>query len=105
MLNTSLIRMRPKGVMRKWFLKAYLKYGDFIDQATAMATGAAQLNYGPAHLKDMSVLIPDTQLIELYEEHASANYTQIKSLLDSNLQLAKARDLLLPRLMNGEVSV
>ncbi|MBI3560249.1 MAG: restriction endonuclease subunit S [Gammaproteobacteria bacterium] len=103
MLNTSLIRMRPKGVMRKWFLKAYLKYGNFIDQATAMATGAAQLNYGPAHLKVMTVLMPNTQLIELFEEHVSSSYTQIKLLLDSNLQLAKARDLLLPRLMNGGI--
>ena len=104
MLNTSLIRMRPKGLMRKWFLKAYLKYGDFIDQATAMATGAAQLNYGPSHLKLMSVLVPNNQLIELFEEHVNASYTQIKLLLDSNIQLAKARDLLLPRLMNGEIS-
>ncbi len=105
MLNTSLIRMRPKGEMRKWFLKAYLKYGDFIDQATAMATGAAQLNYGPSHLKVMSILAPNPQLIELFEEHVSASYTQIKLLLDSNLRLVNARDLLLPRLMNGQVAV
>jgi type I restriction enzyme, S subunit len=105
MLNTSLIRMRPKGVMRKWFLKAYLKYGDFIDQAKAMATGAAQLNYGPVHLKVMSILVPDNKLINLFEGHVSANYTQIKLLLDSNLQLTKARDHLLPRLMNGEMAV
>ncbi len=105
MLNTSLIRMRPKGIMRKWYLKAYLKYGNFIDQVTAMATGAAQLNYGPSHLKAMSILMPDTYLVDLFEEHVSASYTQIKFLLDGNLQLAKARDLLLPRLMNGEVAV
>jgi len=97
--------MRPKGVMRKWYLKTYLKYGDFIDQATAMATGAAQLNFGPSHLMAMSVLMPDARLIELFEEHVSASYSQIKLLLDSNFQLAKSRDLLLPRLMNGEVAV
>ena len=105
MLNTSLIRMRPKGIMKKWFLKAYLKYGDYVDQATSMATGAAQMNYGPSHLKAMSILLPNAQLIELFEEHVGAMYKQIKLLLDSNLQLAKARDLLLPRLMSGEFSV
>jgi type I restriction enzyme S subunit len=105
MLNTSLIRMRPKGAMKKWFLKTYLKYGDFIDQAKSMATGAAQLNYGPSHLKTMSVLIPHYRLVELFEDFAGANYSQIKVLLDSNLQLTLARDLLLPRLMNGEVAV
>jgi type I restriction enzyme S subunit len=105
MLNTSLIRMRPKASMTKWLLKAYLKYGDFIDQARSMATGAAQLNYGPSHLKLMSVLIPSPLLIELFEEFSGSNYEQIKVLLDTNLQLSKARDLLLSRIMNGKVAV
>ena len=91
--------------MKKWFLKAYLKYGDFIDQARSMATGAAQLNYGPSHLKAMSLLMPNNQLIELFEDYEGAIYNQIKVLLDSNLQLTQVRDLLLPRLMNGEVAV
>ena len=91
--------------MKKWFLKAYLKYGDFIDQATAMATGAAQLNFGPSHLNAMTVLVPNRQLIELFEGHVSASYSQIKLLLDCNLKLTTARDHLLPRLMNGEVVV
>ena len=91
--------------MRKWYLKAYLKYGDFLEQATSMATGAAQLNFGPSHLKSMRLLVPDSRLIDLFDEYVSGNYSQIKVLLDGNLQLAKARDLLLPRLMNGEVAV
>ena len=102
MLNTSLIRMRPKGIMKKWFLKAYLKYGDFIDQAHAIATGAAQLNYGPSHLKTMSIVMPTTQLVGLFEDRVAVNYRLIKFLLDSNLKLTEARDILLPCLMNGK---
>ena len=40
-LNTSIIRMRPKAKIGVWTLKAYLCHGDFLDQATARATGAA----------------------------------------------------------------
>ncbi|MCO6045922.1 hypothetical protein NG895_18640 [Aeoliella sp. ICT_H6.2] len=105
MLNTSLIRMRPKSNMKKWFLKAYLKHGDFIDQARSMATGAAQLNYGPSHLKMMTVLTPTSSLVEMFEDHAEPIYEQIKDLLDSNRKLSAARDILLPRLMNGEIAV
>lgn len=105
MLNTSLIRMRPKGAMKEWFLKAYLKYGDFVDQARSMATGAAQLNYGPSHLKRMSVLTPNTQLLALFEDYVEANYQKIKILLDNNLQLVQARTSLLPRLISGEINV
>lgn len=104
-LNTSLIRMKPKEPMTKWFLKAFLKYGDFLDQAYSMATGAAQLNYGPSHLKMMTVLMPPDGLIQMFEELAEDSYKQIKILLDCNLSLEKGRNLLLPKLMSGEIAV
>ncbi len=105
MLNTSLIRMRPIQPMMTWYLKTYLKYGDFVDQARSMATGAAQLNFGPSHLRAMTVLLPNPRLTTLFDDIVEANYEQIKVLLDVNMHLEKARDLLLPRLMNGEISV
>ena len=79
MLNTSLIRMRPKAPMKKWFLKAYLKYGDFIEQAKSMATGAAQLNYGPSHLKQMRILLPPQDLLGTFEDIVGENYEQNKA--------------------------
>jgi type I restriction enzyme S subunit len=105
MLNTSLIRMRPRSYLSKWFIKAYLKHGDYADQVTSMATGAAQLNYGPSHLAKLHFKVPTPQLAALYDEFVAPCYTQIKTLLDVNLKLRTARDLLLPRLMSGEVAV
>jgi type I restriction enzyme S subunit len=105
MLNTSIIRMRPKSFMTKWFLKAYLKHGDYLDQVTAMATGAAQLNYGPSHLGRLNITIPSEPLMKLFDEYASQFYMQIKVLQDCNQKLKVSRDILLPRLMSGEIAV
>ncbi len=105
MLNTSLIRMRPKSYLSKWFLKAYLKHGDYLDRVTSMATGAAQLNYGPSHLAKLQLLVPTPRLATIFDELVSECYCAIKVILDANLKLRSARDLLLLRLMSGELVV
>ena len=106
MLNTSLIRMRPKQPMRKWTLKAYLLYGGFVEKASSFAIGAAQLNFGPLHLNKMTILFPNNiRIIDEFEKIISTIYLIKKNLLDQNQKLAQARDLLLPRLMSGAIEV
>ena len=50
-------------------------------------------------------LVPDNKILALFEQQATPIYEQINRLTKHNQTLAKARDLLLPRLMNGEVGV
>ncbi|MCY4301237.1 MAG: restriction endonuclease subunit S [Aestuariivita sp.] len=104
-LNTSIIRYRPKKIIGKWFLKAFLLHGDFIDQAKSMATGAAQLNYGPSHVKQMRVLVGSKTIMQSFEDLTAPVYTQKKQLFEQNAVLARTRDLLLPRLMDGRITV
>lgn len=56
-------------------------------------------------LKAKEVLIPTKNLMKAFEDAAKANMDQISKLRDYNRKLAEARDLLLPRLMNGTISV
>lgn len=105
MLNTSLIRMRPKNGLSRAFLKGYLKYGTYLAQVSAMAIGAAQSNYGPLHLNKLSFVLPSFDIIEQYDKFAENCIQEIKALLEINLKLAQARDLLLPRLMDGRIEV
>jgi type I restriction enzyme S subunit len=53
----------------------------------------------------LSVLCPPENLVNLFELDVSKNFLLIRSLRKQNKLLAKARDLLLPRLMKGEVVV
>lgn len=56
-------------------------------------------------LKEEKILIPSDILIELFEVHVKNVLKQINMLRSYNMSLSGARDLLLPRLMNGEIKV
>jgi type I restriction enzyme S subunit len=63
MLNTSVIRFRPldSRVLDRRFLKVFLSSDLFGEQILAHANGSAQLNYGPSHLKQMTIVVPPLQ--------------------------------------------
>ena len=60
MLNTSVIRMRPRDdkMLDRRFLRYFLKSSAFQDQIRSLASGSVQVNYGPTHLKQASILVP-----------------------------------------------
>ena len=51
------------------------------------------------------VLLPSASIMERFEATADDVYRQINKLTEMNLELRTARDLLLPRLMSGELVV
>ena len=55
--------------------------------------------------KMIPFIIPDSKIIELFEETIEPAFRQIQNLLLQNRRLKQARDLLLPRLMSGEIAV
>jgi len=61
------------------------------------------LNRDFAHSR--TLLIPDDRILTLFEQDVTVIRDQIDKLTKYNDKLAQARDLLLPRLMNGEVAV
>ena len=61
------------------------------------------LNRDFAHSREM--LVPDAATLALFECQALEIRTQVHRLTRQSAVLARARDLLLPRLMNGEIAV
>ena len=53
---------------------------------------------------EYKVPLPPKNLLEMFDEIVVENFEQIRVLMDLNDKLVKARDLLLPRLMNGEIT-
>lgn len=87
-LNTGVIRLRPKiDALRSEYLFYFLNSSLFQEQLKFWATGSAQRNIGPAHLKRMWIALPplDEQeelcgLLRLLDEHI-ANERQIRTVL------------------------
>ena len=86
-----------------WFLYLSMKYCQA--EITGMQQGAAQPHVYPKHLKRLGLLLPSRNLRDLFKETVEVCFLQIANLEKQTEKLAKARDLLLPKLMNGEVAV
>jgi len=56
-------------------------------------------------LTNREVLVPDHELQDAFSELVSDSHLMRKQLVDTNRNLAKTRDLLLPRLISGKLSV
>ncbi len=58
-MNTSTIRFKAeKGISDLHFLKFWLDSFEFREQITRLVTGSAQQNFGPSHLKQLSISLP-----------------------------------------------
>ena len=74
--------------------------------------GLAQYNSGAAvptlnrnNIHGLSVIIPDQKILKKFDEHISLLFLQKRNLQEKNINLRKTRDLLLPRLISGEIDV
>ena len=66
--------------------------------------GAAQPHVYPKDLKRLPLLVPKDIIVSMFEESVADNFRQVKVLAEQNKLLVQARDLLLPRLMSGNIS-
>ncbi len=61
-MNTSTMRFKPnQQKLDKFFLIQFLRSQSFKDQIGGKATGSAQLNFGPSHVKMIEIVLPSIQ--------------------------------------------
>ena len=102
-LNTSVIRFRPiKNKSTLGFIAGFVE-NQLQHELEIRASGSDQRNFGPTHLKQISLLVPDFKLLELHQKYASSLFEKRKQLLSEIDVLKDTRDLLLPKLLNGEI--
>jgi len=87
------------------FLYLFVTTDEFIGHLVNHATGASYPAVRPDDFERANVLLPNRRLLELFHEKSEPMLGLIATLEKKNKLLAKARDLLLPRLMNGEIAV
>jgi len=105
LLNTSVIRFRPKDKQNYTFMYQILNSDYFKNKLLTMASGSAQPNFGPIHLKQIKLLVPDKKTLDVFNNLVNPIYKRIITIKSENQTLAALRDLLLPKLMSGEVRV
>ena len=76
-----------------------------VEEIRSHAGGSTYKEISKGNFRALPVVIPDASSLREFEEQASILHTQVRGLHTMNQKLAEARDLPLPRLINGEIAV
>ncbi|MEA4939600.1 MAG: restriction endonuclease subunit S [Christensenella sp.] len=72
---------------------------------TSIVTGAVQPKINQTNLKALAVVVPSEEEMQEFNNLIAPLFAQIRENSDENCRLAELRDVLLPKLMSGELSV
>ena len=102
-MNQSCYALIAKPPINQHYL--YFALVDGVEQFRSRAVGAVFDAIIRDTFKLIPFVVPDSKLIRAFTEYASPILQQIDVVSSEARKLMEARDLLLPRLMNGEVAV
>lgn len=102
--GTGCLRLRPDARrVNRWFLFNYLGQDDVVQLIAGRAHGATLPNLNATLMASVPVILPPRSLQDRFEERTLPMAQLIETLLDQNVALRKTRDLLLPRLVSGQL--
>jgi type I restriction enzyme S subunit len=88
-------------------LSSYLIFhlNDRVEEIRAMGSGSTYPEVSRGKFREFEVMVPKHTLTLAFDEQVTQVLRQIRVLKQQNQKLRAARDLLLPRLMSGEIAV
>lgn len=103
-VDTHVTIVRPKpGIPIHYFGMVVMAWEPLFSTMGRGATNQTELS--PRQIGESPILMPSKTLVEEFESFAAPILQQVTNLVSQNDKLRAARDLLLPRLMNGEIAV
>ncbi len=103
--SMDLVKIEPDTKVAPNFLYGMLRFSTFPDEVKQQANGANVLHLNPSHIGGYDFVLPPAKLCSQYAEICSDIYRESDILHLKNSNLRRTRNLLLPKLISGEVSV
>ena len=104
-VSTGFAVIRPNDTTPFTFLFFAVTSNPFVDQMTTVAKGAAYPATSFDDFEKAKLLVPTDDLMKSFHEKAEPMFRQKHFLQQQSERLRKTRDLLLPRLISGKLSV
>lgn len=103
-VDTHVTIVRPNASIAKHYFGMAIM--EWEPRFSTMGKGATnQTELSPAAIGETEILLPSHTILEQFESLAEPLYAQVTNLTEQNQKLRTARDLLLPKLMSGEIAV
>jgi type I restriction enzyme S subunit len=103
--SMDLVRIEPKPELPKTFLYSFLRHSSFADEVKQHANGANVLHLSPDRITDYRFVAPPSDLMHRFESFVAPVVEEIDTLANKTDNLRRTRDLLLPRLLSGQINV
>jgi len=105
LLNQRVAKLVPVHNRDRAFVYFTFMQQIFKDKLYQIANGVAQQNLSPIDTGSLRIVIPPLKIRSQYYEICEPIIELILNLLDKNLLLTQTRNLLLPKLISGEIDV
>ena len=102
--NQACCAIIPKD-KRAHYIHAFLFFRESKEKLVSLSAGAAQNNISQQIVRAFEMTMPSISIMKLFVGSLEPAFEQWLNLYRQNQKLRTARDLLLPKLMNGEISV
>ena len=103
--SMDLVRIEPKPPLPKTFLYCFLRFSSFANEVKQHANGANVLHLSPDQIRDFRFANPPAELTLRFSALISSKLELMDNLENKVQNLRRTRDLLLPKLISGEVDV
>jgi type I restriction enzyme S subunit len=104
LLNQRVAKIEPKQHFKE-FVWCTVSSPGAEERFYALADGAAQPNMSGSQIEDSELLVPSADLVQQFNDFVSPFVNDVDNMILRNQALRRTRDLLLPRLISGEVDV
>ncbi len=104
-MSMDLVKLIANNDIDKSYFYSLLKYSNFSDEVKNHANGANVLHLNPQNIEQFELIVADEGTRNSFGKIVKQIYNEIDVLYLKNEILKQTRDLLLPRLISGEVDV
>jgi type I restriction enzyme S subunit len=104
-VNEHVFLLSAKDDRYQYFLFFTLNQPLYFNKMQQLNANAAQPGINQVKLKSLKIIWPSDNKIEEFNNNVESSVNLIFTLAKQNTKLRQARDILLPRLMNGEIVV
>lgn len=104
-LNQRVGIFKPKVENAELFLFCFYNEPSAKDAVESLASGAAQPNISGGQLESIKLFYPKLETVTEFGNSIKSHFELIWNLKQQNTKLREARDILLPKLMNGQIEV
>ena len=104
-LNQRVGIFKPKIQNAELFLFCFFNEPSAKNAVESLASGAAQPNISGSQLESIKLFYPKFETVLEFGNSIKSHFQMIWNLKEQNTKLREARDILLPKLMNGQIEV